>query len=415
MAHEKDLIVALNDDCLEHIFKMLPIGDRINMILSYQPFSDIFAKRLKIDYKTNLNTKFFNTLQTFQLQVLLSIIGAYVKNLKVELPFEEESYLMEFIYFKFLLTYCSNVESLKYYGWSVNDETIKSLSSFKSLKSLTLINNSEITGNYLYELKGLQELSLNNCTHIETENFEKIFQNLKQLKMLDIRNCNNLSTQNYKTILENLKQLETLKVSTSQENYNSLAKLPNLRKLKIQRNNIISPAISKEFLNNLVKFQAEQLEQLQVVDYAGFDAEKAALIAKLKNLKILHCKCNSIDDEILEKFSQLNELVELDINNCYFITNRMVLQLLRKCLKLKRLNLRYCGVLTHDLVSSILQLLKLQHQIPLDRLQRDLESNRFSDKISDITLEDSYDFLKLSYKYITADFEGRTQVIEIVK
>ncbi|XP_037815532.1 dynein regulatory complex subunit 6-like [Lucilia sericata] len=408
-------MVALNDDCLEHIFKMLPIGDRINMLLSYQPFSDILAKRLKIDYKSNLNTRFFNTLQTFQLQVLLSIIGAYVKNLKVELPFEEESYLMEFIYFKLLLTYCSNVESLKYYGWSVNDETIKSLSSLKRLKSLALINNPEITGNYLCELKGLQELSLNNCTRIKTEYFEKIFQNLKYLKILDIRNCNNLSSQNYQTILENLKQLETLKMSTTEENYNSLAKLPNLRNLEIRRNNIISPSISKDFLHNLVKFQAEQLQELQVVEWAGFDAEKAALIAKLKGLKILHCKCNSIDDEILEKFSQLNELEELNINNCYFISNRAVLEVLRKCLKIKRLHLSSCGVLTTDVVPGILHLLKHQHQIPTDRLQMVPESYKYSRKISDIAIEDSSDVLKLSYKYITSDYEGLTQVIEILK
>ncbi|XP_046809389.1 uncharacterized protein LOC111677580, partial [Lucilia cuprina] len=273
MTNQQDLMISLNGDCLDYIFKMLPIGDRINMIISYPNFYDIFQKRLKIEYKTNLNTKFFNTLQIFQLQVLLSIIGSYIKHLKIEFPFEEQSYLREFIYFKFLFTYCINVESLKYFGWSVNDESMKYLKSLRNLKSLAIINNSEITGNYIYELKGLQELSLNNCTHIESWYFEKIFQNLKSLQLLDIRNCNNLSSQNFQTLFENLKHLHTLKISTTKENINCLAQLPQLKQLELWRDNIISPPITKEFLFNLAQYQAKQLDSLKLIDCSSFHEE----------------------------------------------------------------------------------------------------------------------------------------------
>ncbi|KAI8122483.1 hypothetical protein CVS40_6611 [Lucilia cuprina] len=337
-------MISLNGDCLDYIFKMLPIGDRINMIISYQNFYDIFRKRLRIEYKTNLNTKFFNTLQTFQLQVLLSIIGSYIKHLKIEFPFEEQSYLREFIYFKFLFTYCINVESLKYFGWSVNDESMKYLKSLRNLKSLAIINNSEIT-----------------------------------------------------------------------ENINCLAQLPQLKQLELWRDNIISPPITKEFLCNLAQYQAKQLDSLKLVDCSSFDEEKASLVAQLENLKVLHCICNPCDEAIMETFSNLSKLEELYINNSYFITNRSVLQLLSKCPRVKRLNLRSCGLITADLIPNLLYLLKRQRLLHSDRVQIDLNPYKFSDKISEIELEDSPNVLKFSYKYLTHDYECLTQTIKILK
>ncbi|XP_065358467.1 F-box and leucine-rich repeat protein 13-like [Calliphora vicina] len=414
MTNQKDLILKLNEDCMDHIFKMLPIGDRINLILSYQMFCHIFTLRLKIEYKSNLNTRFFNSLKTFQLKVLLFIIGAHIKNLIVEFPFEEKSYLKKQLYFKFLFKFCLNAENLSYNGWGVSDESIKSLRLLRNLKSLTIINNLDVTGKYIHNLYGLEKLTLNNCTRIDSQYFGKIFKNLKNLLFLDIRNCKQLSTQNFQQILENLLQLNTLKLSTTHENFNCLTQLAKLKHLEICRNNILSAPISQDFLDNLQTYQAQQLEELKLIDYDSFDSEKAALVAKLKKLKVLHCICNPCDDEILNELSHLSELEELDINNSYFITNQSVLQLLTQCQKLRRLYLRSCGILTSDLIQNILMLLHHQRQLQIERVHIQAY-NTLPFKISEMELEDSSDVLKLSYKYTNPDYEHITEIIEIIK
>ncbi|XP_065356432.1 F-box and leucine-rich repeat protein 13-like [Calliphora vicina] len=215
------------------------------------------------------------------------------------------------------------------------------MKALKNLKSLTLAGNFDVTGKYISDLKGLKQLALNNCTKIETQYFQQIFENLKNLILLDIRNCGHLTTQNFQQIYDNLQQLKTLKVTTTKENINCMAKLPNLKQLEISRNNILSPAIAKGFLTNLAHYQAEQLEELKLIDCANFDADKAGLVTKLNKLKILHCICNAFDDEILEQFSKLKEIQELFISNSYFVSNESVLQLLENCPKLTSCNDNY--------------------------------------------------------------------------
>ncbi|XP_065362150.1 F-box and leucine-rich repeat protein 13-like [Calliphora vicina] len=234
------------------------------------------------------------------------------------------------------------------------------MKALKNLKSLTLAGNFDITGKYISDLKGLEQLALNNCCSIESQYFQQIFENLKNLLLLDIRNCGHLTTENFQQICDNLHQLKTLKISTTKENINCLAKLPNLKQLEINRNNILSPAITKEFLTNLAHYQAEQLEELKLIDCADFDADKAGLVTKLSKLKVLHCICNAFDDEILEQFSKFKEIEELFISNCYFVSNESVLQLLENCPQLTRLTMRSCGDLTSDVIKKILQIFQLK-------------------------------------------------------
>ncbi|XP_046811233.1 uncharacterized protein LOC124418472 [Lucilia cuprina] len=117
----------------------------------------------------------------------------------------------------------------------------------------------------------------------------------------------------------------------------------------------------------------------------------------------------------METFSNLSKLEELYINNSYFITNHSVLQLLSKSPRVKRLNLKSCGLITADLIVNLLYLLKQQRLLHSDRVQIDLNPYKFSDKISEIELEDSPNVLKFSYKYLTHDYECLTQTIKILK
>lgn len=219
------------------------------------------------------------------------------------------------------------------------------------------------TGKYISDLRGLEQLSLNNCTRIEPQYFQEIFENLTNLLLLDIKNCHHLTPEHFQQISVNLQQLKTLKLSTTKDDINCLAKLPNLKQLEICRSNILGAGITNDFLNSLAHYQAEQLEELMLMDCADFDADKAYLLTKLNKLKVLHCICNAFDDEIMEQLSKLKQIEELVISNSYFVSNKSVLQLLGNCPKLTRLNMKSCGYLTSDVIKEILQIFQLQRDL----------------------------------------------------
>ncbi|KAM7352180.1 uncharacterized protein ACRADG_004815 isoform 2-T5 [Cochliomyia hominivorax] len=344
-----DLISSLNYDCLDKIFKMLSLSDRINFALSCQFLYDICTRRLQMDFKSNLTTHFFNTLRAFQVKVLLAILGPYTRKLVIEFPFEEETYVREKVYFKLLQIFCNNVEILKFNGWSVGDDVTKWLSKLKNLKSLSIVNNTDMTGKYICNLHNLQELSLNNCSRIEPQNFEKIFTNLKKLRSLDIRNCHQLTSLHYQQISENLLELQSLQISTTSENFNCLTKLPHLLELEVWRNNILCSPITEKFLQHLAYDQADNLEKLKIVDCASMDSEKTLLISQLKKLKTLHCITNSFTDEMLEHFGELKELEELYVYDCYFISDKSFLTILQNCPKLRNINLGSCNIVSSQI------------------------------------------------------------------
>lgn len=200
---------------------------------------------------------------------------------------------------------------------------------------------------------------MNECFYIEPNHFQDICENLKNLKYLDIRYCMQLKSRNFQHILENLIKLETLKFTNTEENFNSICRLPELKVLEINSYNY--QEFTDSFLQELVNHQTNQLLEFKMYNI-NLSYQQISLIAKLKNLKVLYCCHNyRLNDDGLEKLSQLTKLKEIDFNNCDYISNKGILKLLEHCHELKKLNLVDCELLPSDFISDILKLLQDQY------------------------------------------------------
>lgn len=204
-------------------------------------------------------------------------------------------------------------------------------------------------------------LLVSNCFFIDSIYISEICKNLRNLHYLDIRNCNGLTSNHFEYILENLLQLETLKFTNTKENFDCIARLPLLKVLEIDSLHIRDKEFSNNFLKELVKHHANQLIELKL-DSININLQQLSIIAQLKELKVLYC-CNNkmLNDECLEKLTNLTKLQELDIHNCCDISNEGILKLLECCLELRKLNLFGCQNVTSNVIRNVLILLQQQY------------------------------------------------------
>ncbi|XP_065368688.1 uncharacterized protein LOC135961120 [Calliphora vicina] len=426
------LILTLNDDCLECICKKLPAGDQINFALTCQRFSGILRLLASVEYRL-LSTDIFSLkkLTQFQIKIFLLIVGPQVKILLALLHFDgfntspstETLGLIEK-----LGSYCTNVENLQIETFDmeaqtfmlltekmqflkelwlchtyITDVTIKCVESLTSVKNLYIIENGKLTGKHIYNFCGVERLSLKGCTNIAPCNFKQICKNLTNLRYLDITGCNLLKTDDFEHILKHLLQLEIVKLSTTWANYNSIAQLPKLKQLTITESSLAS--ISVDFLQNLAKHQAHQLQELILEDTSVVNVAMASLVSELKNLKVLVC-CSSdnLIDECLAKLAKLTALEDVYIEDSEYITNTGCLQLIKGCHKLKNLNLRNCDLLKPDLIPKALKILQEQRLSGLrtDCVHIIITAKRtFQMMIDEYLTEDSLDVLKVTLKKVT--------------
>ncbi|XP_065368477.1 uncharacterized protein LOC135960972 isoform X2 [Calliphora vicina] len=418
------LIFTLNDDCLEHICKELTLNDQVNFALTCQRFCEIFKMVSHVQY-AHLTTELFSTLSKFKMKVFLHLVGSQIKSLVIDFVYGLRSTNIELKFIKFLGKFCKNVEKLKIDGCNlhinkvralitymplieefelnnveINVTLIKFLKMLKNLKFLNIKDNSDITGKNIYVLSDLEKLCLYGCQNIGPWHFKKICEHLKNLHYLDIRYCDLLKADDFEHIQQYLLQLETLKISTTSESFNSIAHLPKLKHLEIKDYHQIY--VNADFFRVLAQHQAENLEELLLVDLVCFSLEIASLVAELKKLKLLYCSGYGIDDDSLKKFSQITGLEELNIPKCNAITDRGVVQFLERVVKLKRLNLTNCDALTPDLIRNVYQLLIEQRAryLRTDRLHLTITStDLFICVINELGLDKPSDVLKITLDY----------------
>ncbi|XP_065368614.1 putative adenylate cyclase regulatory protein [Calliphora vicina] len=423
------LIFTLNDDCLEHICKKLDLNDQINFALSCQRFCEILKMISRVEYQ-HFNTYILSQLTPFKAVIFLKIVGPQIKTLTAS------GYI--YIDVKFL-TLCTNVEKLKISNClihisnkliakmpllnelDIDDIDLNLINLLKTLKNFKILNidcNRNITGKNIHFLSGLEKLSLNGCENIAPWNFKKICQNLKKLQYLDIRDCNLLKTEEFELIPQHLLHLEILKISFSaDQTINCIAQLPKLKHLEIKYNEMCTFQniyfkndfnADDTFFKDLGQQQAEQLEELKLTNIWYFSVEMAVSVAKLQKLKVLYLNNCKIDNESLEKFSQLTALEELNVLDCSAITNVGVLQLLEHGVTLKRINLSICEGITPDLVNQVFKLLKEQRDCYLrtDLLHITLAFTYLC-LIDEIGLEESPDVLKITLNdhYLVQHFD----------
>uniref|UniRef100_A0A1B0BI06 RRM domain-containing protein n=1 Tax=Glossina palpalis gambiensis TaxID=67801 RepID=A0A1B0BI06_9MUSC len=369
------LIFTLNDDCLENICKYLELSDKIQFARACKRFYNVFIMTSKIAYKTLLLDD-MRSFTLWQVRQFLEMIGQFVETVKGQIRHKQ---WMRFA--KFFNYYCKNVKSLILYDTvfkarflrkflmgmmslkvlelhcaSLNNDCVDILKELPNLRVLRLSLNYDLNGSVLNELPMIEELSLYGSA-LQPIYLKEICIAMKALRILDVRRCDKLNTMAFRAIAYHCRSLETLKISCYKPRFECIARLPKLKNLELV---VETVAMGPELFIELVKHKSDQLESLTLKGEDCINSENVSLICKLKKLKILRCsESNALNNMWLRQLSELSTLEEVDVAGCERITNTGLVDLLRKCRKLKRLNIIRCKQLTEEFILDACNILRV--------------------------------------------------------
>uniref|UniRef100_A0A1B0FDK9 F-box domain-containing protein n=1 Tax=Glossina morsitans morsitans TaxID=37546 RepID=A0A1B0FDK9_GLOMM len=193
----------------------------------------------------------------------------------------------------------------------------------------------------------------------------------------------------YKTLL--LDDIRTLTLWEAR--FECIAKLPKLKNLELVAEIAIGPAIFIE----LAKHQSDQLESLTLKGLDCINSANVSFICELKKLKVLRCSdSNGLHNMWLRQLSNLSALEEMDVAGCEGITNTGLLDFLRKCRKLKRLNIIRCKQLTDEFILDACNILRIpRRQNCLSILAYGSGINQFAIDRNEIAK--GSDFMKITF------------------
>lgn len=404
-------ILILNDDCLEKICKYLELRDKIRFTRVCNRFYDVFIMTSKFAYKTLLLDD-IRTLTLWEVRQFLQMIGPFVKTLKGRIRHKQRTRVTDF-----LNRYCRNVKSIILYDslfkasalkrfligmTSLNalelhcaflrNSCIDVIKEIPNLRVLRLSMNYDLNGSMLNELPAIEELSLYSSA-LRPIYLREICISMKLLRILDVRRCVKLNATAFREIANHCRNLETLKISCYKARFECIAKLPKLKNLELVAEIAMGPAIFIE----LAKHQSDQLESLTLKGLDCINSANVSFICELKKLKVLRCSdSNGLHNMWLRQLSNLSALEEMDVAGCEGITNTGLLDFLRKCRKLKRLNIIRCKQLTDEFILDACNILRIpRRQNCLSILAYGSGINQFAIDRNEIAK--GSDFMKITF------------------
>ncbi|KAL7734852.1 hypothetical protein ACLKA6_011131 [Drosophila palustris] len=426
-------IMKLNDHCLEHIFTLLSVRDRIHFARTCFRFRNIYEAMSPIlDKSISLQIFEDEEMTSWELRDFFQLSGRNIKEIEGSVPLRLSYHVcfylsmhcinlqsmkisdtiedIKFNKFKFLAN-LNSLQNLQLQGFNLTDEHLQAFKNYKQLKKLDLSYNDMITGQYMNCLpNSIESLKLYGCSQLKPKFVIEMLRGLLMLKELHL--TNNFSDPDFRGLFnENCcKSLEVISINYDNNElveYESIARLPSLKKLIL----IISSLPSPKLFTWLVEYKSKQLEQFEINARSDWVKDEILLeIGKLTALHTLVLKRNTvITDRGLGALFNLQELREIDIYGNQKITDTGVLRLIFACPKLQVLRLRECDQLTDKLLYDII--FKLQsHQnhrpLPIKLDMTGTKVNQFTLLNGDVAAKNIIDVFcaKISYVGDEDDF-----------
>ncbi|XP_065077990.1 uncharacterized protein LOC135701169 isoform X3 [Ochlerotatus camptorhynchus] len=376
-------ILQLNDDCLMLICDYLELMDLLALKKTCSRFEtiscEVFKRYKMLDFDIDPCEKKYLTMM--DAKNILMEIGSYIEFLLIS----RDRFLRPGVRILNLIPrYCPNLKDLNINDFMLKAKTLKGFDEvFKSLEGLTLtacgiddtilkslklatklqrLNlsmNSEITGKCLASVKNLKYLNLESCQNIQGKPFSTFAAQNKTLEYLNITCCGRLTTEAIKSIVNNMTELRHLVCNNNYDNVDAasmalLGKLPNLKKLQFKINGY-SPI--DQILQGLT--EVNKLEHLDLSE-GVFTAVDYTLLSDLTHLKELKLNYKlDLGDDQLAKLCSKGNFVELHIAGCTKLTDKQLIEFIRKNPQLKLLDISYCQI-TEGLIFSAIDILREQ-------------------------------------------------------
>lgn len=174
---------------------------------------------------------------------------------------------------------------------------------------------------------------------------------LRKLRHLDMMYCSFFKPGDCALLSSTLLQLENLKLTCSNDDLMCLKALPKLRRLELQ-----TQLNTPEFFHNLSQLTVLNLKSIKI------NPEVVCAISLLTHLTTLSLECSEITDMFLDEISNLRKLEYLQLSSCHNVSNRAVLDMLKKCLQLRHFQFEYLNALTDALLNELIPLLQQQRK-----------------------------------------------------
>ncbi|XP_017867096.1 PREDICTED: uncharacterized protein LOC108616422 [Drosophila arizonae] len=379
-------IMKLNDHCLDQIFRMLPLSDRIHFARTCTRFREIY-KQAAPALDKSIKFEEFSDLTMWDVRDFFLLSGRHVKDIDGVIPQRHLKRLAEFLgnncinlttlkisvnklnlnLMEKMFAKLNKLQTLQLRGCDIRNETLLALKHLPMLKNLDLSNNEKLTGQNMNRLPTtIESLTLTSCTSLQVKLLSRALKSLKHLKELHIKGIYSIGPA-FKQLVESQRHhtLEAMTVSTGfgfgmGNQYEHIAKLPRLKKVIVYSHQD-DCTLRPELLTWLVEHKAKQLEHFEGRGQNCLNATMLAQLSKLVALRTLIIPANdAIGPREMEAFCALQQLEEINLKYCANITDHAVLLLILSCPKLRVLHLENCPQLSEKLISDIIFKVRLQ-------------------------------------------------------
>ncbi|XP_030369959.1 F-box/LRR-repeat protein 14 [Scaptodrosophila lebanonensis] len=363
-------IMRLPEDLVRQLFRYLPeLCDKVRLASTASKFRLAFEDWARVR-RNELVAEDVEMMRLPDIIDFFSIAGPFIKVLHVDCAsFQKESLLVEF-----MAEFCKNIEEINFTNvtddfhyhallarltklrrvsidcMDAEDVLNFNLQGNRDLESFELINGC-YTGKHLCGFPKLQSLVLRDCLLWNSGEFGIP---LKTLRSLDLDNCcfEVMNQSLYHKIAECCVQLEELSFSGCDTNFEVIAQLCNCN---LQRCTLKTWMTSNElnigFLSTLAEKKGNNLSYLKLAGQFQITNEHARYVGQLSSLKELHWSTNDVlDDDHFKFFNDLSGLEVLGLFWCGHVTDIGLMRMVRKCMKLKRIDLKECDEVTDQFV-----------------------------------------------------------------
>lgn len=379
-------ITRLNDDCLERVYRYLPLADQLNLAR--------LCKRCPPLYKS-INLCMFTSMSAWNVRDFFIYFGPYLLEIYGDIPYKNRQLLVHFLgkhcsdlrvlrisqgafavpnMYKLFQQQLLQLEELQLQSFCLEDESLPALRLLRNLRKLNLCYNQLLTGKHMDCLpSSIESLNLLYCNALQFELLPGICKSLPRLRELSLR----LNQTGNGDVFRQLacdrccECLESLTISTGSfdsalPSMQYLAKLPSLSKL------ILDGSPSDLLLEWLVEHKRQQLVHFEVNQSMRQPGVLLPRICQLEALRVLSLPAQCvIDDLIMEQLGNLRHLEHISLQQCSKVSDYAVQRLLLDCDKLHTLRLIHCRLLGNKLIHNIISQLT-EEVLLLEQRQRQL-------------------------------------------
>jgi F-box and leucine-rich repeat protein GRR1 len=229
------------------------------------------------------------------------------------------------------------------------------------LRSLTDVTLSTVAQN----CSKLQGLNITNCSNITDESLSQVADKCRQLKRLKLNRVNKITDESVTAVARNCRSILEIDLaeceSISSDSVTALlSNLPHLRELRLaQCGNITDAAFVN--LPPLMTFEALRILDLTACEQVRDEAIARIIPAAPRLRNLVLAKCRHITDRAVTSICKLTKnLHYIHLGHCVNLTDNAVIQLVKACNRIRYIDLACCLRLTDASVRHLAQLPKLR-------------------------------------------------------